>query len=73
MQRERPTEKEPAKSQDSAIAVDAAEESDDGGEGGREVRAVLLDWYAKHYSANRMTLAVYGKGLHLTPKHRLYA
>lgn len=31
-------------------------------EAGREVRAILLDWYAKHYSANRMTLAVYGKG-----------
>ena len=32
-------------------------------EAGREVRNALLDWYAKHYSANRMTLAVYGKGV----------
>lgn len=38
------------------------EDVDDGGEAGREVRGILLDWYAKHYSANRMTLAIYGKG-----------
>ena len=32
-------------------------------EAGREVRGILLDWYARHYSANIMTLAVYGKGV----------
>jgi len=32
-------------------------------EAGREVRSILLDWYARHYSANIMTLAVYGKGV----------
>ena len=38
-------------------------EPDDGGEAGREVRRILLDWYSKHYSANRMTLVILGKGL----------
>jgi insulysin len=42
-----------------AIAENA---HDDGGEGGREVRRILLDWYEKHYSANVMTLAVCGRG-----------
>lgn len=36
--------------------------ADDGGEAGRQVRRILLDWYSKHYSANRMTLVILGKG-----------
>lgn len=52
---------------DNTAASEGKEEGDDGGEAGREVRSVLLDWYGKHYSANRMTLAIYGKGARPSP------
>lgn len=62
MGRQRTEAEERAKSQtktdDSASAADVG----DGGEEGRETRRKLLSWYDQHYSADRMTLSVLGKG-----------
>ena len=65
MARERPKANGSAKSNGSrsnGTATPLSQGSGEGGDGGREVRGILLDWYAQHYSANRMTLAVLGKG-----------
>lgn len=64
MRAPRPEEKKANGAAATEAKATETEGPEDGGEAGREVRSILLDWYAKNYSANRMTLAVYGKGVH---------
>jgi insulysin len=56
-------------SKSNGTATPLSHGSGEGGDGGREVRAILLEWYAQHYSANRMTLAILGKGFFSSSYH----
>lgn len=62
MQQERPEAKVDGENDTAKETTEGEAPDDDGGAGGRGVRRILLNWYPEHYSANRMSLAIYGKG-----------